>query len=328
MVWRSRRSFIVLLQGFSLRRRVASSLALVRLILVPVIFTAVYYLFAMASIVDRIVNIDAPVARNAERASVEMLDARRAETNYFLLHDPDDIARNRDSLRRLQETIGQSRKLQPEEKATFDEMETQVAFYQSSFDHAVRRLGESNLPPIDSLRAIVRNYQKDLDEVLIHSTGETRTRLIEMLRARIESFDTEVASKVEANDPEIRQTSRDLAAASQRIVTLSTDLEKRGWRRVQKDHERARALLIRAEIIGGTISFITLLVSIWVSFILPRQVVRPLTDLKQAVDHAAAGNYEIEFNVKGDGEVVELADSVRNLIAHVREKHEVGTKGS
>jgi nitrogen fixation/metabolism regulation signal transduction histidine kinase len=324
MAWRSRRSFIVLLQGFSLRRRVASSLALVRLILVPVIFTAVYYLFAMASIVDRIVNIDAPVARNAERGSVHMLDARRAETNYFLLHDPDDIARNREALRQLEKTIQESRHLVPDERATFDEMETQVTFYQSSFDHAVQRLGESNLPPIQSLREIVRTYQKDLDDVLVHSSGETRTRLIEMLRARIESFDTEVAAKVEENDPEIRQTSRDLATASQKIINLSTELESRGWQRVQKDHQRARALLIRAEVIGGIISFITLLVSVWVSFILPRQVVRPLTDLKQAVDHAAAGNYEIEFNVKGDGEVVELADSVRNLISHVREKHDGG----
>jgi nitrogen fixation/metabolism regulation signal transduction histidine kinase len=72
--------------------------------------------------------------------------------------------------------------------------------------------------------------------------------------------------------------------------------------------------------LGGSISFLTLLVSIWVSFTLPRQVVKPLTDLKAAVDHAAAGNYEIEFDVKGDGEVVQLAASVRNLIAHLREK--------
>jgi CHASE3 domain sensor protein len=311
----------VLLQGFSLRRRVASSLALVRLILVPVIFLAVYYLFAMASIVDRIVSVDAPVARNAERASLAMLDARRAETNYFLLHDPDDIARNRESLRQLEKTIQACRTLQPEEKPTLDELEKQIAFYRLSFDHAVERLGESNLPPIQSLREIVRTYQKDLDDVLAHSSGESRTRLIEMLRARIESFDTEVAAKVEENDPEIRQTSRDLATASQKIINLSNELESRGWRRVQKDHERARALLVRAEIIGGIVSAMTLLVSIWVSFLLPRQVVKPLTDLKQAVDHAAAGNYEIEFNVKGDGEVVELADSVRDLIAHVREKN-------
>ncbi|MGO8817705.1 MAG: HAMP domain-containing protein [Terriglobia bacterium] len=327
MVWRSRRSFTVLLQGFSLRRRVALSLALVRLILLPVILIAVYYLFAMASIVDRIVNVDAPVARNAERAAVEMLDARRAETNYFLLHDPDDIARNRESLRQLEGTIRTCRNLQPEEKPALDDLEAQLTFYRTNFSHAVERLGESNLPPIQSLREIVRTYQKDLDDVLEHSPRESRTQLIEMLRARIESFDTEVAAKVEENDPEIRQTSRDLAAASQRIINLSTGLESRGWQRVQKDHERARALLIRSEIVGGIVSIITLLVSIWVSFTLPRQVVRPLTDLKQAVDHAAAGNYEIEFNVKGDGEVVGLADSLRELIAHVREKHNGGNKG-
>src|SRR5208282_1417942 len=321
MVWRSPRSFIVLLQGFSLRRRVALSLALVRLVLVPVIFLAVYYLFAMASIVDRIVSIDAPVATNAERASIEMLDARRAETNYFLLHDPDDIARNRESLRQLEKTIQACRTLQPEEKPALDDLEAQITFYRSSFNHAVVRLGESNMPPIQSLRQVVRNYQKDLDDVLTNSPRESRTRLIEMLRARVESFDAEVAAKMEQNDPEIRQISRDLTTASQRIINLSTELESRSWQRVQRDHQRARALLIRAEVVGGIVSLITLLASVWLSFLLPRQVVKPLTDLKQAVDHAAAGNYEIEFDVKGDGEVVELADSVRDLLAHVREKH-------
>ncbi len=141
-----------------------------------------------------------------------------------------------------------------------------------------------------------------------------------MLRARVESFDAEVAAKMEQNDPQIRQISLDLAAASQEIINQSTALEGRSWQRVQRDHARARALLIHAEVIGGILSVITLIVSIWVSFLLPRQVVKPLTDLREAVDHAAAGNYEIEFEVKGHGEVVALADSVRNLIAHVREK--------
>jgi nitrate/nitrite-specific signal transduction histidine kinase len=249
-----------------------------------------------------------------------MLDARRAETNYFLLHDPDDIARNREALLQLEKTIQACRTLQPEEKPTFDALEAQITFYRSSFNHAVGRLGESNLPPIQSLRAIVRTYQKDLDEVLTNSSRESRTRLIEMLRARIESFDAEVAAKVEENDPEIRQTSRDLATASQRIINLSNELESRSWQRVQKDHARARALLIRAEVVGGIVSIITVLASVWLSFLLPRQVVKPLTDLKHAVDHAAAGNYEIVFDVKGDGEVVELAASVRNLLGHVREK--------
>lgn len=319
MAWRSRRSFIVFLQGFSLRRRVALSLALVRLILVPVIFLAVYYLFAMAKIVDRIVSVDAPVATGAERASIEMLDARRAEANYFLLRDPDDIASNRESLLQLEKIIQSCRTLQPEEKPTFDELEVQIRVYRSSFDRAVQSLG-SNLPPIQSLRRVVRTYQKDLDEVLRNSSTESRARLVEMLRARIESFDTEIAAAVEENDPQIRKTSRDLATASQKIINLSTDLESRSWQRVQRDHQRARALLIRAEIVGGIVSALTLMVSIWISFTLPRQVVKPLTDLKKAVDHAASGNDEIVFGMKGEGEVVELAESIRNLLTQIREK--------
>jgi signal transduction histidine kinase len=79
----------------------------------------------------------------------------------------------------------------------------------------------------------------------------------------------------------------------------------------------------RAEWTLIIVSSITFVLSVLASFILPRRVVKPLMDLKEAVDHAAAGNYEIEFDVKGEGEVVVLANAVRSLIAHVREKHEL-----
>jgi nitrogen fixation/metabolism regulation signal transduction histidine kinase len=70
------------------------------------------------------------------------------------------------------------------------------------------------------------------------------------------------------------------------------------------------------------VSAITLLVSIWISFILPQQVVSPLMALKEAVDHAAAGNYEIEFEIRGEGEVAQLANSIRLLISHVKERYD------
>src|SRR5271157_4844426 len=95
MSWAVRKPFKVFARGTSLRRRVAYSLAIVRLILVPVILLAVYYLFRMGLIVDRIVSVDAPVARLAGQVSVEMLDARRAERNYFLLRDPEYLTANR-----------------------------------------------------------------------------------------------------------------------------------------------------------------------------------------------------------------------------------------
>jgi hypothetical protein len=54
-----------------------------RLVLAPVILLAVYYLFQMGWIVDRIVNVDAPAATLAQQASILMQEARRAERNLF-----------------------------------------------------------------------------------------------------------------------------------------------------------------------------------------------------------------------------------------------------
>src|ERR1700758_5454990 len=104
-----RKSFMILAPGSSLRRRVAYSLAIVRLVLVPVILLAVYYLFEMGLIVDRIVNVDAPVATLADQASVQMLDARRAERSYFLLRDEAYLQANRESLNQLRNIFGKIR---------------------------------------------------------------------------------------------------------------------------------------------------------------------------------------------------------------------------
>src|SRR5262245_8521117 len=80
--------FKILTPAGSLRRRVALSLAVVRLILAPVLFLSVYYLIKMDSILDRVLNVDAPTGTLAQRASIEILQARRAERSYFLLHNP------------------------------------------------------------------------------------------------------------------------------------------------------------------------------------------------------------------------------------------------
>ena len=138
------------------------------------------------------------------------------------------------------------------------------------------------------------------------------------------SFDTQITETLEAEDPSLRQAAVELQDSSSAVLRLASQLQTRSGQRVRQDHQEARRLIRRAEWVLGIVSGLTLLLSIVVSFILPREVVKPMVDLKEAVDHAAAGNYEIEFQLQGQGELVQLADSVRNLIAHVREKRTNG----
>jgi methyl-accepting chemotaxis protein len=111
------------------------------------------------------------------------------------------------------------------------------------------------------------------------------------------------------------------------IVGLANDLPalplaaspSNGVRTAWEARTTARKLAIfiyRAEWVLSIVSGLTLLLSFWISFVLPRQVVKALQELKEAVDHAASGNL-IDFELSGRGEVVELAKSVRKLVAQM-----------
>lgn len=314
-----RKSFMILAPGSSLRRRVAYSLAIVRLVLVPVIFLAVYYLFKMGVIVDQIVNVDAPVTTLAEQISVHMSDARRAERSYLLLRDPQYLKTNEEALVQVQQIAREIGTRASSEQGLTAMVLDNVTLYQQQFGNAVSLARQPGGTAVERVQQVVQAYEKDLDDLLQQGRRRTRAQLIDDLRDQVGSFDSQITSTMEAGDPILRQVAPALQASSAKILQAARELEARSWARVQQDHQEARHLLYRAEWVLSIVSGLTLLLSVWISFVLPRQVVKPLQELKEAVDHAASGNYQIDFELRGQGEVVELAKSVRRLIARMQE---------
>lgn len=119
-------------------------MALVRLILVPVIFLSVYYLFETGLIVDRIVNVDAPVRTLAEQISVEMSDASRAERNYFLLRDPQYLRANQEAVAQVKKIAGKIEQLAGDEQP-FTAGNADV--YEQQFDNPVTLAKNPEAPP-------------------------------------------------------------------------------------------------------------------------------------------------------------------------------------
>jgi methyl-accepting chemotaxis protein len=315
-----RKSFRILAPGNSLRRRTAYSLALVRLILAPVIFLTVYYLFEMGWIVDRIVNVDAPAATLAQQASTEMLEARRAERNYFLLHNQSSLETNAAALKKTEEILNNISTLEPDDKLRVQKASEALTIYQQQLAAAVTALGRPGVGPTDRIQAVVKDYERDLDDVLKRSRRSKREQLIDELRKRVDSFDAQISETVQGGNPELQRVTEDLKTSSQLILEQASILESADWGRVQRDHAEARRLIRQAEWALGIVSALTLIISTWVSYILPRQVVKPLLKLKEAIDHAAEENYEIDFEVQGKGEIVDLVESLRHMLAALRAK--------
>jgi methyl-accepting chemotaxis protein len=210
--------------------------------------------------------------------------------------------------------------LQPGDEFIVQQGLEAVTVYQQQFATAVSTLARSRQEPLERIREIVLAYEKDLDDLVRRARHEKRAQLIQELHARVGLFDSRITDAVQIGIPALRQVTPDLQASSGQILQVASELEKRNWERVQADHQEARQLIHRAEWSLSIVSAITLIFSVWVSFILPRQVIKPLVSLREAVDHAATGNYEVEFELLGGGEVVELARSVQNLISALRKK--------
>jgi CHASE3 domain sensor protein len=297
-------------------------MAIVRLILVPVILLAVYYLFVMGRIVDRIVNVDAPAAKLAEQVSIEMLEARRAARNYALFQDPQYLQTNQTSLTSMRQILIRIGELEPDDETIVRQGQEAVTRYRHRLSAAVSTMAESKQESVGRIREAVVAYEKDLDDLVKKARHEGRAQLIQELRARVGSFDTRITKAIQLGSPATRQVTPDLQASSEQILQLASELEKRNWGRVQLDHQQARELIHRAQWGLSIVSAIALVFSVGVTLILPRQVIQPLVTLKEAVDHAANGNHEIEFELNGRGEVVELAKSIQYLTSLLRRKPE------
>jgi methyl-accepting chemotaxis protein len=272
----------------------------------------------MSRIVDNIVNVDAPAATLAQQASIEMLEARRSERNYLLLHDPGYLESNRQEVKLTREDLEKIRAMEPDEQGDVEIASRALALYQQRLEPGLATLEEPGKSAADRVQAVVKAYEGDLDQLLKRTKRAKRQQLVEELRKVVDSFDSQITATAQQDNPELRKVTDDLHTSSEEVLRIASELESRNWDKVRKEHAEARHLIHQAEWSLTIVSSITLLISIWVSYMLPRQVVKPLLELKKSVDHAAAGNFEIEFDVQGKGEIVELAASLRNMFKAIQ----------
>jgi methyl-accepting chemotaxis protein len=236
-----------------------------------------------------------------------------------LLRDPSDLQANRESVTNMYDTLNRISNLDPSDQTLIRNASDALDHYQKQFEAATSALPAGEAPS-DSIRAVVRAYETDLNELLKKLRSKKRAQLANELRSRVDSFDAQISKTVQEGNPALRRTTLDLQNSSQEILRLMSEVEARNWTRVQIDHQTARRLISHAEWSLGIVSAFTFILSIWISFRLPRQVVTPLLDLKNAVDRAAAGEISIDLDIQGEGEVAQLANSVRNLVGHLQHR--------
>ena len=199
------------------------------------------------------------------------------------------IAKAADQIKRL---VSQIETLEPAELAVVEDILKSLQLYQQQFAAAVALLQKSGGRTGQRVQqAVADAYEADLNELLRRSRRTGDAELLQELQSQVQSFECDSCHKMLGQEnPTLRLVTPQMQASSQQVFQLASRLEAESWERVQRDHDEARTLLHDAEWILSIVSVITLLLSLWISFVLPRAVVKPLVDLRNAVDQAAAGN--------------------------------------
>jgi methyl-accepting chemotaxis protein len=127
-----------------------------------------------------------------------------------------------------------------------------------------------------------------------------------------------VTTTLEQENRALGEITAEIRTTSRHVLDVASQMEGQSWQSVERDHRNARSLARRAEWVLSIVSAITFLVSVWISFVLPRMVVKPLASLREAVDHAVSGRYPIRLELRGEGEIIDLAQSIDKLINRMR----------
>lgn len=87
---------------------------------------------------------------------------------------------------------------------------------------------------------------------------------------------------------------------------------------VKMDEEEALQPAIDVQFRTIQIAAVLLVMAVFASFFLGREMVRPLRELKDATDRISRGDFDVKINIRSGDEIGELADSFERMVAAIK----------
>ncbi len=309
---------------FSLKGRIGLGITISRLIFLPVIFLAVYYIAGMVNTTNQIATVDARGALLAEQIGAEITDLRRAEKNYLLLKDPAVFKRLKERSQVIVAHVEDGLDLGSGEKSHFAQMKAAVRTYASTLD----QVSQSNEPVQDAavLNQFVKsvhNYQKRIDALLAAAkqarSQEEISRSVDEISNEAMSFDRFIVQSVVASESNRARQLEELQAKGEEIDTLAREIRENSWKKVEEERGYAEHLGNQATLLITITLAVTLVLSFAFTWYLPRKVLYPIREVTQALRKASNGNYDVILRLSAKDELGELVNEFHNLVEHVKD---------
>jgi HAMP domain-containing protein len=311
---------------FSLRSRIGLGITLSRIIFLPVIFLAIYYIAGMVTATNRIAKVDASVGRMADQILFEVGEMRKAEKNFILLKDPASFRKIKESAQKIISLSEDGLILSPSERSHFSQMRESVRGYMALLE-SFSQSGDTPQQDITALKGFsggVEDYQKRIESLLSvakkSKTQEEIAQSIDEISTTAMSFDQFIIQSAIGSEPSRLKLLSELQTRGEEVAAKARLVNENGWKNVEEERARTESLGHRATLLITLTLIVTFLFSFALTWYLPRRLLQPVRDITQALRRASNGNYDVFLTINAKDELGELVKEFHNLVHHMRGK--------
>jgi methyl-accepting chemotaxis protein len=308
-----------------MKGRIGLGIAASRLIFLPVIILAIYYIAGMLNATDRIARVTARTASLADQAILEIGEIRKVEIDLLLLKDPAYLRSIKEHASHLNDHLENALQVDSRQKEQFLGLRNRVREYSDRIESLSQSTGPAlNLSAEGKFAGMVNNYKDLLDHMLevarqSKSPEEVSHSIVEISNSSLH-FDRYIVRSILSRDPQRAHLFENLRIRGEGMEKLARQISAEGWKRVEEERIQTEDLGNRARYLITIALALTLILSFLFTWYLPRRVLHPLRQVTQALRKASTGNYDVILHLSAKDELGDLVNEFHNLIEHMRDK--------
>ena len=331
-----------LLRHFTFRSRMKLAILAALVLIAPMFSVSLHYVNTMWLKVDKIAKQDARLIDLSHEIVLYTLLTKRAEANLILNLVPGNadmyIQRNQQATEKILVFCEEGlTKLAPGD-STLLKIQRLTQDYREAFDSFLKKWR-----PVTSLKTqrkiLKQSFFTSKNELLTQYTAllnqavgtQVKTVKDSLLNEADKLFDKSsttdfpLISEAQTNPETAPYQERMLTAADQ-ISQLANSVGERGQQQMQKHLKEFEIHTARAKRNMITLLLLTFMVAVYLVFVFPEQMTKPIEAITNIIRRAESGDYKITVPYQTSDEIGELAAFLNQLLKQVREYDDLKTE--
>ena len=319
----------------SIKTKISISIISAFILIVPMVSLSTHYLSQMWKRIDEIAQKDAWLVDISQEIEVTMLLAKKAESNLSVNVIPENdslyIKRNQQATQKIIDFVNEALLKIDQKDTLLLQIKAATVVYDQNFE-AFLTLREPPLTAgdhnkilseafITKKNELLRNYTNIIDRAL---EEEEKSRVDSLINAanklfREFSIDELLISTQSNKNPEIIDVKQKMYENAELVQTLANRLGEQGRNGLQRHRFEVDVFTARAKRNILTIIIITFMISIYLLFVFPARIVKPISTITKIIRRAETGDYDISIPFVTQDEIGELAIFFNRMIKQVKE---------